>query len=147
MKTISQLLREKGGQTWKISPDARVYDALKLMAEKDVGALIVMDGERVAGVFSERDYARKVILKNKSSKNISVAEIMSSTVISIPPTIDCEQALALMTMKHIRHLPVVDQDKLVGVVSIGDLVKAVIEHQKQVNKALDQYILENEGLH
>jgi CBS domain-containing protein len=147
MKTISQLLREKGQQTWKISPDASVYDALKLMAEKDVGALIVMDGERLAGVFSERDYARKVILKNKSSKNISVAEIMSSTVISIPPSLDCEQALALMTVKHIRHLPVVEQDKLVGVVSIGDLVKVVIDHQKQVNKALDQYILENEGLH
>jgi CBS domain-containing protein len=147
MKTISQLLREKGQQTWKINLDARVYDALKLMAEKDVGALIVMDGERLAGVFSERDYARKVILKNKSSKNISVAEIMSSTVISIPPSLDCEQALALMTVKHIRHLPVVEQDKLVGVVSIGDLVKVVIDHQKQVNKALDQYILENEGLH
>jgi len=147
MKTISQLLREKGQQTWKINLDARVYDALKLMAEKDVGALIVMDGERLAGVFSERDYARKVILKNKSSKNISVAEIMSSTVISIPPSLDCEQALALMTVKHIRHLPVMDQDKLVGIVSIGDLVKVVIDHQKQVNKALDQYILENEGLH
>lgn len=146
MKTISQLLKEKGQQTWGISPDSRVYDALKIMAEKDVGALMVMDGGKLVGMFSERDYARKVILKNRSSKNINVSEIMSSAVISIPPSIDCEQALALMTVKHIRHLPVLDNEKLVGIVSIGDLVKVVIDHEKQVNKALNQYILEHEGL-
>ena len=146
MKTISQLLNEKGQQTWRISPDSKVYEALKIMAEKEVGALMVMDGEKLVGMFSERDYARKVILKNRSSKNINVSEIMSSAVISIPPTIDCEQALALMTAKHIRHLPVIDHDKLVGIVSIGDLVKVVIEQEKQVNKALNQYILENKDL-
>jgi FOG: CBS domain len=146
MKTISQLLKEKGQQAWGISPDSKVYEALKLMAEKDVGALLVMDGEKLVGMFSERDYARKVILKNRSSKNINVSEIMSSVVISIPPAIDCEQALALMTVKHIRHLPVLDHETLVGIVSIGDLVKVVIDHEKQVNKALNQYILEHEGL-
>lgn len=146
MKTIDQLLKEKGQQTWRIAPDATVYDALKVMAEKDVGALLVMDGEKLVGIFSERDYARKVILKNKSSRSIPVGEIMSSAVIFIPPHIDCEQALALMTAKHIRHLPVLDHDKLVGIISIGDLVKVIIEHEKQVNKALNQYILENKEL-
>ena len=146
MKTISQLLMEKGQQAWRIAPDVTVYEALKIMAEKDVGALLVMEKEKLVGMFSERDYARKVILKNRSSKNMNISDIMSSTVISIPPTIDCEQALALMTAKHIRHLPVLDHDNLVGIVSIGDLVKAVIDHEKQVNKALNQYILENKEL-
>jgi len=146
MKTISQLLKEKGRQAWGVSPDTKVYEALKIMAEKDVGALLVMEGEKLVGMFSERDYARKVILKNRSSRNLNVSEIMSSAVISIPPTLDCEQALALMTVKHIRHLPVLDNKKLVGIVSIGDLVKTVIDHEKQVNKALNQYILEHEGL-
>jgi len=142
MKTINQLLKEKGQDAWRIRPDSKVYDALKVMADKDVGALLVMDGARLVGMFSERDYARKVILKNKSSKNITVSEIMSSEVIYIPSTIDCEQALAVMTAKHVRHLPVLDNYLLVGIVSIGDLVKAVIDNEKQVNKALSQYILE-----
>jgi len=146
MKTIGKLLKEKGHEAWHISPDAKVYDALKVMADKDVGALLVMDGEKVIGMFSERDYARKVILKGKSSKKITVREIMSSMVIFIAPDIDCEQALALMTAKHIRHLPVLENGTLVGVVSIGDLVKAVIDHEKQVNQALNAYILENVSL-
>ena len=146
MKTISQLVKEKGQNIWWTNPDSKVYDALALMAEKDVGALLVVDSEKLVGIFSERDYARKVILKNKSSKNIAVSEIMSSAVISIPPNIDCEQALALMTVKHVRHLPVLENGKIVGVVSIGDLVKVVIDYEKQVNKALNQYILENKGV-
>jgi CBS domain-containing protein len=146
MKTISQLLKEKGQDIWWTSPDSKVYDALALMAEKDVGALLVVESEKLVGIFSERDYARKVILKNKSSKNIAVREIMSSAVISITPTIDCEQALALMTVKRVRHLPVLDNGKIAGVVSIGDLVKVVIDNEKQVNKALNQYILENKGV-
>jgi CBS domain-containing protein len=146
MKTISRLLFEKGGEFWWVSPETMVYDALKVMADKDVGALMVLEGGKLVGMFSERDYARKVILKNKSSKNITVDEIMSSSVISIPPTIDCEQALALMTAKHIRHLPVLEGETLVGIVSIGDLVKVVIDHEKQINKALNEYILENKVL-
>jgi CBS domain-containing protein len=146
MKTISRLLIEKGQEFWWVSPDTKVYDALKIMADKDVGALMVLEEGKLVGMFSERDYARKVILKNKSSKNITVNEIMSSSVISIPPTIDCEQALALMTAKHIRHLPVLEGETLVGIVSIGDLVKVVIDHEKQINKALNAYILENKVL-
>jgi CBS domain-containing protein len=143
MKSIGQLLKEKGHEVWSIRPEAKVYDALAFMADKDVGALLVIDHEEVVGVFSERDYARKVILKNKSSKKIAVREIMSPFVISIPPTTDCNQALVLMTAKHIRHLPVLEDGKLIGVVSIGDLVKAVIDHERQVNQSLNQYIIEN----
>ncbi len=146
MKTISVILREKAQHIWWTKPDAKVFDALKVMADKDVGALLVKDGEKLVGIFSERDYARKVILKNKSSKKITVREIMSSEIVSVTPNLDCEQALALMTAKHVRHLPVVDDDKLLGIVSIGDLVKAVIEYEKQENKALNQYIEENLSL-
>jgi predicted transcriptional regulator len=146
MKTISRLLEEKGRFIWSVGPKAKVFEALRLMAEKDVGALLVMDGEKLVGIFSERDYARKVILKHKSSKHIAVREIMSSEVVSASPDLDCEQALALMTARHIRHLPVVENDQIVGVVSIGDLVKAVIDYHKQDNKALNQYILEKVGM-
>jgi len=146
MKTIGQLLKEKGHEVWSVRPAEKVYDALGVMADKDVGALLVMDGEKVVGVFSERDYARKVILKNKASKKIAVREIMSAFVISIPPTLDCNQALVLMTAKHVRHLPVLEDGKLIGVVSIGDLVNAVMGEQKLAIDKLEQYILEHMSL-
>ncbi|MBU2611674.1 MAG: CBS domain-containing protein, partial [Chloroflexi bacterium] len=115
-------------------------------ADKDIGALLVMDGEKLVGIFSERDYARKVILKGKSSKELAVREVMSSHIYYITPDITCEQALGLMTQKHVRHLPVLDGNKLIGIVSIGDLVKAVIAHQKQVIDRLENHILETTSI-
>ena len=146
MKTIGQILKEKGQETWHILPETLVFDALKLMAEKDVGALLVMQGNKVVGVFSERDYARKVILKGKSSKKIPVKDIMSTHVIFIRPDQSCEKGLALMTAAHVRHLPVFERDQLIGIVSIGDLVNAVMGEQKQTIDKLEQYILENMSL-
>jgi CBS domain-containing protein len=140
MKTVLQLLQAKGTEVHKIGLDARVYDALKLMADKDVGALLVMDGGRLAGIISERDYARKVILQGKSSHDIPVRDIMTGTVISVQPRHTVEQCMALMTSKRIRHLPVMDGDRLVGVLSIGDLVKEVIAEQEATIKQLESYI-------
>ena len=143
MKTIGQVLKGKGKQIWSIKPDALVFDALKEMSEKNIGALLVMEGDNVLGVFSERDYARKVILKGKSSKTTTVEAIMSSPVIFITPDKACEEGLALMTAKHIRHLPVFDSNTLMGVVSMGDLVGAIIAEQKVVIDRLEKYILDN----
>jgi CBS domain-containing protein len=146
MKTIGQILKEKGSDTWHVTPETLVFDALKLLAEKDVGALLVMRKGKVAGIFSERDYARKVILKGKSSKKIPVSEIMSTQVIFITPDQSCEKGLALMTTAHVRHLPVFEGEALIGIVSIGDLVNAVMSEQKQVIDKLEQHILENLSL-
>lgn len=146
MKTIGQILKEKGSETWHVTPETLVYDALKLMADKDVGALLVMRDGKVVGIFSERDYARKVILKGRSSKKIAVSEIMSPHVIFITPDQPCEKGLALMTAAHVRHLPVFEGERLSGVVSIGDLVNAVMSEQKQVIDKLEQHILENMSL-
>ncbi|HEU0289161.1 MAG TPA: CBS domain-containing protein [Burkholderiales bacterium] len=140
MKTVTQLLQAKGREIHTISPDARVFDALKLMAEKNVGALVVTEGGRLAGILSERDYARKVILLSKSSHDIAVREIMTAKVITVQPGQTVEQCMALMTEKRIRHLPVTDGEKLVGVLSIGDLVKEVISEQEQTIKQLESYI-------
>lgn len=146
MKTIGQILKEKGSDIWHVAPETLVFDALKLMADKDVGALLVMRGGKVVGIFSERDYARKVILKGRSSKKITVNEIMSAHVIFITPDQSCEKGLALMTAAHVRHLPVFEGEVLIGVVSIGDLVNAVMSEQKQVIDKLEQHILENLSL-
>jgi CBS domain-containing protein len=140
MKTLMQLLRAKGGETYAIGPDARVFEALKLMAEKDVGALVVMDGDRLAGIISERDYARKVILLGKSSHDIAVREIMTDKVVTVHPGHTVEDCMALMTKRRVRHLPVVEGERLVGVLSIGDLVKEVIADQEQTIKQLESYI-------
>ena len=140
MKSVRQLLEAKGRETHTIGPDARVFDALKLMAEKNVGALIVTEGGRLAGIISERDYARKVILLSKSSHDIAVREIMTAKVITVQPGQTVEQCMALMTEKRIRHLPVTEGEKLVGVLSIGDLVKEVIADQEQTIKQLESYI-------
>src|SRR5262245_50776901 len=125
MKTIRQLLesKSKGREVFSIAPGALVFEALKLMAEKDVGALVVIEGGRLAGIISERDYARKVILHGKSSHDISVREIMTSKVITVHPAQTVSDCMALMTDKRVRHLPVIEGERLIGLLSIGDLVK------------------------
>ena len=140
MKTVAQLLRTKGHQVLSVSPDIPVFEALEVMAEKNVGALLVLEGERLVGIFSEGDYARKVILKGKASKETPVREIMSSHVLYIRPEQTIEDCMALMTDKRVRHLPVMEAEKLVGVISIGDVVKAVIAEQEFMIEQLQNYI-------
>ena len=140
MKTVRQLLQSKGSQVHTIAADAKVIDALKLMAEKEVGALVVVDGSRVAGVISERDYARKVILQGKSSHDISVREIMTAKVHIVELRHTVDECMAIMTEKRVRHLPVVEADRLCGILSIGDLVKEVIAEQQQTIRELETYI-------
>jgi CBS domain-containing protein len=140
MTSIGHLLEQKGSQVWSIPPDATVYDALRLLAERDIGALLVIRGEQLVGILSERDYARKVILKGKSSMKTTVNEIMTERVIVIEPQHTIEEAMALMTEKHLRHLPVIEEDKVIGLVSIGDLVKAKITDQRFMIEQLERYI-------
>ena len=140
MKTLKQLLDSKGREVYTISPEASVLDALRLMAEKSVGALIVTEAGRIAGVISERDYARKVILHGKSSHELEVRDIMTSKVITVSPRQTVEECMALMTEKRIRHLPVTEGERLIGVLSIGDLVKEVIAEQQQTIQQLESYI-------
>jgi CBS domain-containing protein len=140
MKSVRQLLQSKGSEIHAITPEARVFDALKLMAEKNVGALVVIEGGRLAGIISERDYARKVILLSKSSHDIAVREIMTAKVITVTPDQTVEDCMALMTGKRIRHLPVMEGERLSGVLSIGDLVKEVIAEQEQTIRQLESYI-------
>ena len=141
MKTVAQLLRTKGHQVLSVSPDIPVFEALEVMAEKNVGALLVLEGERLVGIFSERDYARKVILKGKASKETPVREIMSSHVLYIRPEQTIEDCMALMTDKRVRHLPVLDEERrVVGVISIGDVVKDIISEQEFIIEQLQNYI-------
>lgn len=141
MHSVRQCLQRKGYQIFSIHPEASVFEALVLMAEKNVGALLVMEeGQRLVGIFSERDYARKVILQGKSSKETLVREIMSSPVIAVNIDQPIETCMALMTEKHIRHLPVIENDRIVGVISIGDVVKEIIEEQQFVIEQLENYI-------
>ncbi len=140
MVMVSQCLQHKGRTIWSIGPDESVYDALELMAEKDIGALLVMEGDELAGIFSERDYARKVALKGKLSKETPLREIMTSRVVCVHQHQSIEECMALMTEYHVRHLPVLEGEKLVGVISIGDVVKEIISEQKFVIEQLEQYI-------
>ena len=140
MKSIRQLLQAKGTTVHSIAPDARVIDALKLMADKEIGALVVIDRGRLAGILSERDYARKVILKGKSPHDIPVREIMTEKVLTVQPGQSVEECMALMTAKRVRHLPVVEGERLIGLLSIGDLVKEVISEQEQTIRELESYI-------
>jgi CBS domain-containing protein len=140
MKSLKQLLSAKGSQVHFIQPDAKVIEALQLMAQKDIGALLVMESGRVVGIMSERDYARKVILHGKSSQDIAVRDIMTSGVVTVDPSKTIEDCMSLMTQRRIRHLPVCEGDKLVGLVSIGDLVKEVIAEQEQTIRQLESYI-------
>ncbi|MEE9551226.1 MAG: CBS domain-containing protein [Candidatus Binatia bacterium] len=140
MKTVIELLKAKGHQYWSVTPDTAVFDALKLMAEKNIGALLVLEGDVLVGFLSERDYARKVILKGKSSKDTPVKEIMSEKVMYVEPEQTVEECMALMTDKRVRHLPVFEGDKLIGIISIGDVVKAIISEQEFIIEQLEHYI-------
>ncbi|HVS26717.1 MAG TPA: CBS domain-containing protein [Burkholderiales bacterium] len=141
MKTVKQILQSKTHGILSISPDATVYDALKLMAEKEVGALLVMEADKLVGIISERDYARKVILHGKSSKEIHVSDIMTSKIVYVNTTQTVDECMALMTDKRVRHLPVYEGDRLIGVVSIGDLVKEAISEREYIIKQLESYIM------
>ncbi len=140
MRTVRQLLETKSPDIHWIGPDAPVIDAIRLMAERRIGALLVMDGPRLAGILSERDYARKVVLQGRSSKDTPVRDIMTTEVVSVGPQDTADHCMQLMTDSRIRHLPVLDNHEVVGVVSIGDLVKAVIEAQQQELDHLQRYI-------
>jgi CBS domain-containing protein len=140
MKTIRQLLEGKSGGLCTIGPDASVLDALKLMAEKNIGALLVVENDKLVGILSERDYARKVILQGKSSHTTPIKEIMTEGAVCVRPDNTVEECMALMTDKRIRHLPVLENEKLLGVLSIGDLVKETIAEQQLTIKQLESYI-------
>lgn len=140
MKIVKQLLDAKGHHVWTIGPDASVYEAIKMMAEKEVGALVVTDAGRPVGIISERDYARKVILQGRSSQATAVKDIMTTAVICAHLDQTVEECMAVMTERRIRHLPVVERDEVVGMISIGDLVKAIIAEQQFVIKQLEHYI-------
>lgn len=140
MNNVRQLLQSKGMKVWSTMPGTSVYDALKLMADKNIGALVVLEGERLAGIFSERDYARKVILKGKTSRELSVSDIMTTEVVSVRPDQTIVDCMELMTDRRIRHLPVLDAGRVVGVISIGDVVKSIISDQKDTINHLEDYI-------
>jgi CBS domain-containing protein len=139
-ETVRTLLNQKEQNVWHISPEACVYDAIEIMAQKYIGALLVVDQGGLIGVVSERDYARKVILQGKSSKQTLVKEIMTSPAISVTPDQTVEECMRIMTDRHLRHLPVVEADQILGVVSIGDLVKSMISAQQQTISQLHDYI-------
>jgi CBS domain-containing protein len=133
------MLRDKS-EVYTVAPDATVYDALRLMADMNIGAVLVRSDQTLHGIFSERDYARKVILLGKTSRETLVKEIMTSPVISVEPHWTADQCMALMTQKHVRHLPVLEEGRLVGVISIGDVVRAVVDEQKFTIDSLQRYI-------
>jgi CBS domain-containing protein len=140
MRKVRDILETKGRDVWSIEPSALVYDAMKLMADKEVGALVVMEDATLAGIISERDYARKIILQGRSSLTTEVREIMTYRVVCTEPERSIEECMALMTDKRIRHLPVVEAGQVCGVISIGDLVKAIIAEQQFIIQQLERYI-------
>ena len=140
MSTVREMLRIKGHDVWSIGCDVTVYDALKLMAERNIGAVLVMDADRLGGILSERDYARKVVLQGKSATDTSVGEIMTERVVYVRPEQSTEECMALMTDKRVRHLPVLEDERVIGVISIGDVVKAIISQQEFMIEQLEQYI-------
>jgi CBS domain-containing protein len=140
IKTIAKILQNKGDQVWSVAPDATVYQALEIMAEKDVGALVVIENDQVVGIFSERDYARKVALKGLNSQKTAVSQIMTDMVHYMTPDDSVEEGLSMVTETHCRHLPILKGEKLVGVVSIGDLVKASLAEKDFLINQLKSYI-------
>lgn len=141
MKTkVKDILRVKGDHVWSVSPNATVFDALKLMADQNIGSVLVMEGERLVGILSERDYARKVVLHGKTSRQTPVREIMTGAVKTVSPEESIDRCMALMTEKRIRHLPVVEEERVIGLISIGDVVKAIIEEQAFLLDQMEAYI-------
>ena len=140
MHRVNDILKLKGSDVWSIGPAASVYEAIQLMADKELGALMVLEGTRLVGIISERDYARKIILKGHSSQQTQVKDIMTTHVVYVTPAQTVEECMALMTEKHIRHLPVMDGETLLGVISIGDLVKSIIDEQRYTIEELERYI-------
>ncbi len=140
MKLVKHILNSKGHEIWSVKPNDTVFDAVKLMADKSIGSLLVMNGDKLIGIVTERDYARKVILEGKSSKDSSVKEVMNSKVLCVSPDQTVDECMALMTDKRVRHLPVLDHKHVVGIVSIGDLVNAVIGEQQILIDHLEHYI-------
>jgi CBS domain-containing protein len=141
MITVKQILDEKGYKVWTISPEAKVLDALKMMADRGVGALIVSEKDDIVGIMSERDYARKIVLMGRHSQDTAVRDIMSTHVYGVHLDSTAEECMALMTDKHIRHLPVCKDEKLAGIISIGDVVKAIMTQQKVTIENLENYIM------
>lgn len=140
MGTVSNILKLKGHVVFSISPDTLVYNALEMMVEKNVSALPVVENEKLVGIFSERDYARKVVLKGKASKETSISEIMTSNLVTVTPAHTIDECMRLMTANFFRHLPVLENDKLTGIVSIGDVVKYIIDEQKFIIENMEHYI-------
>jgi CBS domain-containing protein len=138
--TVRELLERKGGVVWTIAPGSSVYEAIKTMAERGIGALVVVEGSKLMGIISERDYARKVVLQGRSSRDTSCREIMTGRVFYVTPDRTLDECMALMTDKRIRHLPVMDAGSLVGIVSIGDCIKAIISKQEFIIEQLENYI-------
>jgi CBS domain-containing protein len=138
--TVNQLLNKKGNDIWSIAPDASVFEALQLMADKNVGALLVLENGDLKGIFSERDYARKLILQGKFSKKTAVSELMTQEVVCVDSSRTIEDCMALMTARRIRHLPVLRGDELIGIVTIGDVVRQLIDHHQFVIEQLERYI-------
>ena len=141
MTKIQDILRTKGTGKWSVTPDSTVYDALKLMAEKNIGAVLVMEKDKIVGILSERDYARKIIIMGKTSKETAVSEIMTEKVFYVTSDMAVEAAMTIMTEKHFRHLPVVDNNQVSGVISIGDIVKTIISDQKSTIEQLEKYVM------
>ncbi|MGH8558803.1 MAG: CBS domain-containing protein [Methylococcales bacterium] len=140
MNTVKQILKVKGDAVFSVAPEAPVYEALQVMAEYDVGALVVVKDERPVGMFSERDYARKVMLKGKSSKDITVGELMVRDIYYVSPEDSLDECMVIMTEKRIRHIPVLEDNRLVGMISIGDVVKNIISEQEFKIRELEKYI-------
>jgi CBS domain-containing protein len=140
MKTVRDILREKGDTVYSVPPGATVYEALTLMADKNIGGLVVLENDKIIGLVSERDYARKIILKGKHSQDTPVYEIMATHVLTVGQDKDIEKCMELMTDHRVRHLPVVTEEKLSGIISIGDIVKEIITHKEYIIEQLENYI-------
>jgi CBS domain-containing protein len=140
MVAVHHILDQKGHQVWSVHPGDTVYDAIKMMADKDVGALMVLDGSKIVGIVTERDYARNVFLKGRGSPQTLVGEIMGCNVVCVEPDKSIEECMAIMSAKRVRHLPVISEGELLGIVSIGDLVKSIISDREFVIEQLEHYI-------